>query len=54
MPLYEVECEGVAREVYEVRAQSPAEAKAIWPYFGRPVVTECTSMEPVDVREVEE
>lgn len=49
MPQYEVECTGVAREVYIVEAKNANEALDNW-HTGSLVISEVSSVEPIAVR----
>jgi hypothetical protein len=53
MSIYEVELTGAAREIYQVEAASAAEAARHWDEVGPPVLVELSSMEIVEVRQVE-
>jgi hypothetical protein len=49
MPNFIVECEGIARELYAIEADSEEEAMKNWA-SGACILTEVTSAEPISVR----
>jgi hypothetical protein len=52
MPLYRIECTGEVRELYEIEAASPDEARANW--TDATLVLSEASTEPVNVEEIED